>query len=75
MLTGPPPKFNGTRDIVTRGLAIRWDQSPFGVTRTDPVLMAKAWDEPDSTPDVEPATTCPHRSGQLQNLASSRLLR
>ena len=32
-------------------------------------MMAKAWDEPDSTPDVEPATTSPHRSGQLQNLA------
>ena len=30
-------------------------QSPFGITRINPVSMAKAWDEPGSTPGVDAA--------------------
>jgi hypothetical protein len=34
----------------------------------DPVLMAKAWDEP-VTSDVQPATNSPRRFGQLRSLS------
>jgi hypothetical protein len=34
----------------------------------DPMLMAKAWDEP-VTSDVQPATTSPRRFGKLENLS------
>lgn len=40
----------------------RWPRNHhLGITRTNPVSMAKAWDEPGSTPGVEPPTTSPHR--------------
>ncbi len=35
---------------------------------TDPVLMAKAWDEP-AKPEVQPATNSPRRLSQLEHLS------
>jgi hypothetical protein len=35
---------------------------------SDPVLMAKAWDEPE-TPGAQAATNSPRRFGQLQTLS------
>jgi hypothetical protein len=71
MCDQPPPKSSHDRSADTpqtttvehlRRVADRWRDM------SDPVLMAKAWDEPAPS-DVQPATNSTRRFGQLENLA------